>query len=360
MFFALVGKYYDGRIDKPNMVNIFFLEEQIEIKNDELDLFISPTEVKYTSQIAGLNRLFVFKDDSQCSCQNTPLVEAWIKKNKIVNYNKINKLEQSTGKVFLIFCCFLAFIILSYKIILPFISNIIADNIPAKYLTIIDKNVLNYFENNSMISESKLSKEKKNSILNRVNSIAKKVSLPEYKIHFYASGDIGANAFAMPGGNIVITDDLINICDNDEITAVLLHEIGHIKHKHSMKQVIRASAISLIISSFIGDFSSLVNSFYAIILENKYSKEFEIEADIFAAKTLEAINLSPELLVYALKNIIDHANNYSEKKKKTSLIDNLFSTHPTLEERSKQILDVMNATNPKKEYYTKKKSASIN
>ena len=56
------------------------------------------------------------------------------------------------------------------------------------------------------------------------------------------------NAFAYPGGAIFITDELISDLDatDDEIAAVLAHEIGHVVHRHSQKRWVKDSAVILV------------------------------------------------------------------------------------------------------------------
>ena len=87
-------------------------------------------------------------------------------------------------------------------------------------------------------TETKLNKKRQQSI----STLFKKL-LPEnheklaYKLHFRESKKIGANAFALPSGDIIITDDLIKLAANDdEIRSILLHEIAHIELRHGIQQ----------------------------------------------------------------------------------------------------------------------------
>jgi predicted Zn-dependent protease len=55
------------------------------------------------------------------------------------------------------------------------------------------------------------------------------------------------NAFAFPGGSIFVTDELIEDLKvtDDELAAVIAHEIGHIVHRHSVKNVVQQMAVML-------------------------------------------------------------------------------------------------------------------
>ncbi len=64
-----------------------------------------------------------------------------------------------------------------------------------------------------------------------------------YSLNFREGGAIGPNAFALPSGTIILTDELVDIAgdDNDMVLAVLAHEIGHVDKKHSLRQIYRAA-----------------------------------------------------------------------------------------------------------------------
>ncbi len=62
-------------------------------------------------------------------------------------------------------------------------------------------------------------------------------------VEFRASPIIGANAFALPGGIVIVTDQLMQLAEHDdEILAVLAHEIGHVKHRHVLRGLPQDSA----------------------------------------------------------------------------------------------------------------------
>ncbi|WP_158997199.1 M48 family metallopeptidase [Pigmentibacter ruber] len=331
------GKYYDGRSSKTHFVKIKIQNNELNIQNDTLYIVNTSSNIKYTTQVADGNRYFFFTNGSQCHFKNDMMIEQWIRKNSIKKIANAFSFEKSFSKIFLLTLLLISFLIVSYNFFIPGLSYILSQNVPSVYLQKIDNNVLEYFQNSNFLVESKISKEKKESILERINNIKEKNNLPNFKLHFFSSKELGPNAFALTSENVIITDELINLCDHDEITAVLLHEIGHLKYKHSIAQAIRSTFIGFFISAILGDFSSTLTSFYGAILENKYSKKFEHQADIFAAKNLQSAKLSPELLIYALKNIENNAPQTQSEKIIFYLLE-IFSTHPTIEERKEKIL----------------------
>jgi len=137
------------------------------------------------------------------------------------------------------------------------------------------------------------------------------------------------NAFALPGGRIVITDDLVRLASNEELAAVFAHEIAHWKQRHGLQAVLRGSAALLVVTTVTGDLSTLT-SFAATLpltlLQRGYSREFEIEADDYAAETLRLAGLDPKHLATILAKM---AAQSGERPGRFSYL----STHPSSDER---------------------------
>ncbi|MDR2676001.1 MAG: M48 family metallopeptidase [Opitutaceae bacterium] len=120
------------------------------------------------------------------------------------------------------------------------------------------------------------------------------------RIVFRSAPRIGANAFALPSGDIVLTDDLVHLAaGDDELLAVLAHECGHVEARHAVRSVIQASFLTLLISFAAGDVTAATTiggALPAFLLENRFSRDFEREADAIAVRHLKTTGLSPLLL----------------------------------------------------------------
>ncbi len=129
-----------------------------------------------------------------------------------------------------------------------------------------------------------------------------KVTNPEflpYRLEFRASR-IGPNAFAVPGGIVVMTDELVELAESDaEIMAVLAHEVGHLYGRHSLRILLQNSVSALLIAGLTGDISNITALSAAIptvLMQAKYSRDFEREADDFAFEYLETRSVSTDVL----------------------------------------------------------------
>ena len=131
-----------------------------------------------------------------------------------------------------------------------------------------------------------------------------------------------ANAFALPSGYVIVTDRLVEIADSDDqIHAVILHEIGHIEHHHAMRQVMQTTIVSLLLIALTGDISA-IDSWMVLmptfLLESSYSRDHERDADQYAFERLSQNRNDPETLGLILQKIeadyglIDQADSESD------------------------------------------------
>ena len=152
---------------------------------------------------------------------------------------------------------------------------------------------------------------------------------PPFELLFRNSTTIGANAFALPGNKLIITDQLIDKAKHDEeIMAVLAHELGHIKQKHivrMMLQSIGSGVILVMVTGDISNYSDLAAGIPAILLQQGYSRDMEDEADTFALETLLRAHIPPHRFSDILMRIDPDTNTSST----------LFSSHPDTKERVK-------------------------
>ena len=119
-----------------------------------------------------------------------------------------------------------------------------------------------------------------------------------YRLELRACAQIGPNAFAMPGGAIVVTDDLVKLAQNDqEIAAVIAHETGHVRYRHGLRMALQGAGAAALIAALAGDavtMTKLAVLLPTVLLQSGYSREFETEADTYAFQRMKAIGLSPQ------------------------------------------------------------------
>lgn len=137
------------------------------------------------------------------------------------------------------------------------------------------------------------------------------------------------NAFAFPGGRIVVYAGMLRMLDSQqEWFALLAHEAGHVSLRHGMRSLVRTGMLTLTASLILGDAAGLS----AFIVDNaqrlatlKYSRADEEEADGFAADHLQAAGFSTEGLARLFEKL--------EKAQEQPEWSAFLSTHPVPSER---------------------------
>ncbi len=169
--------------------------------------------------------------------------------------------------------------------------------------------------------------------------VAQYPGAPEYKILFRRS-KIGPNAFALPGGIMIMTDELVDFLDNDEqIYSVLAHELGHIHHSHGLQAALQATGHAVVITVFLGDVTSALSiaaALPSVLVEKGHSRKFEREADTYATEFAMRTDLEPHHLIDALEKLTRHYGDVDDMV--------ILSTHPPTKDRVKLIRNVANNT----------------
>lgn len=151
------------------------------------------------------------------------------------------------------------------------------------------------------------------------------------------------NAFAVPGGRIVLTRGLINEASTPaEVTGVLAHELGHVYHLHAEAQLVRVSGLQILASLASGGTNSdLVTTAAGLAAILRYSRDAEREADEFARDVMASASVDPMGLKSFFEKLIKlEGGTPKEQDNSPSALDrigNVFSTHPGTEDRIKEI-----------------------
>lgn len=169
----------------------------------------------------------------------------------------------------------------------------------------------------------------------------------DYRIEFRYSASMGANAFALPSGVIVITDELVELAEHDdEILGVLAHECGHVKNRHVLRGVLQNATIAVVVTLVTGDVSATAaaaGAAPAFLLQSRFSQEFERDADAEAVRSMRRAGLKPEHLATMLQRLEvahrpwadEEAEGAGEEQK--AGVMNYIGSHPPTYERLKAI-----------------------
>jgi Zn-dependent protease with chaperone function len=134
---------------------------------------------------------------------------------------------------------------------------------------------------------------------------------PKIQLEFRKS-EIGPNAFALPGGIMVMTDELVQLVKDDEVVlGVLGHELGHITRRHGMRQLVQVGVMQGVLSVAFGDYGSLITAAPLILGSMAYSRAHEREADDDSIAYMRAAGINPLVMV----KFFQAARSYKPPKK---------------------------------------------
>lgn len=175
---------------------------------------------------------------------------------------------------------------------------------------------------------------------------------PPLKLEFRSG--MGANAFALPGGTIVMTDAMVEKASSSgagdtALLGVLAHEIGHVQYRHTTRMVVEQGVLNVGLGLALGDVSSIVSFGSSLLTSLAYRRSHETEADCYAVAMMNKAGLPTQpiadLLLSIEKDMADKvpggsraasAPEPSQKPKESGGFD-WFSTHPDTAARARNL-----------------------
>lgn len=154
------------------------------------------------------------------------------------------------------------------------------------------------------------------------------------KIQLHVVRNEEVNAFALPGGHIVVHSGLLLDCKNEyELLGVLSHELAHLELNHTRNKLIKEFGLSALISMASGPGNAeVIHEVIKHLSSVAYDRTLEKEADLKAVEYLQKANIHPRYLADFLARLsLDNPE----------IMSNLtwLSTHPDSKDRSMYVLE---------------------
>ena len=258
-------------------------------------------------------------------------------------------LEGNLAVVFVAWIAVFAAAFFAYRDGIPWLAAKVATRVPVAAEAALGESILSGVDR-FLLERSRLPETVRAPIAERFAQLARATDNAQHlRLEFRhgRGGFPGANAFALPGGAIVVTDDLIKeIDDADQVAAVLAHEIGHQARRHSLVHLFETSATALVFGAILGDVSgvgAVAAAAPGFLLNLNFSRGAEEDADRYAYDLLRANGMSPALLGDALQVIVDHecraddedesAESCRKRRRRIGDGPSYLSTHPAIEQR---------------------------
>ena len=161
--------------------------------------------------------------------EKTEEVSQWLEANK--RSSLVDKIESNWLAWIVSTLACVAFVLGGYYYALPWVSDKVAYAIPDSVSVVLGDTVLESLD--YRLEASDLDIAEQNAIRSRVETHLMQLGALPYDVEIvFRSSDIGANAFALPGGKVVLLDELVTLSKNQQqLDSIIFHELGHIHHK---------------------------------------------------------------------------------------------------------------------------------
>jgi len=279
------GDFYKAESSDSVTAYLRFTDDRVSLEGPGFTRLFEFNQLEISDRLASLPRRIHFPDGSLFSTRdNAAFDQLLVETGRVSKGSLINFFESGWRWTILALITLPVALYFLFTIGMPIIATPLAQAVPESIKDRLDVEIVSFLDAR-LLKPSELSAEKKHQMDDAFDELewwANGTSLE------FRKGDaLGANALALPGGTIIITDELLEMIEYDgEFYAVMAHEFGHIKSNHSMRNLVQVAGISMVLSWMLGDLSLVTDMVLVgvptILQQLSYSRKFENEADQFA------------------------------------------------------------------------------
>ena len=325
------GRYYNGHDVRSIAVECGSSDAiNLIVRGNDIDLQIPLSEIRVSPRLARTYRTLFLPENAQIQSDDNDAIDALFPhRNRIETI--VDRMEQHWRIVAASVVVIGLALVFGFFYGLPWAAKRVAERIPLSLERSIGAQTLDVLERFAL-KPSKLTVEKQSALRTRFADFVRDIpNGADYHVEFFDAPSIGANAFALPGGTIVFTDEMVTMVDNDdEFLAVAAHEIGHEQNRHLLRSVLQSSGVVVVgalLSGDVGSASAVVIAVPTFLLQSHYSRGFESEADDYAFAALKAHHISPHFFAEVMRKF---EKKYESAKDGTMAYA---SSHPPTQQR---------------------------
>ncbi len=325
------AELFDGRSPVPVPVTVRIEDDQLQVRGQFRDHHYALTSITWPEKTRAGSRILALPDGASLHSRADGAWQALasaagIRQSRIVGW------QQSARHIVLAVLLFAALGAAGYVWGLPWLARTVVTFIPQSIDARLGEQALGQL-GDSLLTESRLSAREQTQVRQAWRQAVRRAwpagDAPDYRLLIRKS-QVGPNAFALPGGIIVLTDELVQLGDGDTdmVVGVLAHELGHVIGRHGMRQIVQASLLATLVGMVMGDVNTLATTLPLVLSNLAYTRALEREADIEAIRILQAARIDPAVMVSFFRKIETLSPADSD-----SSLGILFSTHPGSQER---------------------------
>ena len=336
--------YFDGKVSTRRKVLLFLEGQNVSIRGEGIDLSFPASGIRIPPGVGSIRRTIRFPDGGACELEDAQLLADLERFGKGTSTGSLlhrweKSLPLALGAVLL--TALLVVLFLNYGV--PSLARRAAMALPPSIESNIGRETLSTLDR-LLMKPSTLTKERRAELAALFQRVAGPAGVAAgYRLEFRSCPAIGANAFALPSGIVIMTDGLVDLArNNDELAAVLAHELGHVQGRHALRHVLQSSVAGLVVATLTGDLVSitaLASTLPTVLVDASFSREFEREADVAAIAWMKSAGISPRRYAEILGRLeAQLSNRRGQSTGGNSPVRNYLSTHPDTGERIRGIL----------------------
>ncbi len=306
---AVKGAWFDGATSAMQSAELVLSEDGTVTLSIEGQ---PPREVPFeqltvSPRLGNTPRYLYFEGGGKFETRNNVEIDHWQKQEKGSVWDSwVHGWESQWQMVLgsLLVLVFSVWVVVVYG--LPAASQKIAFWLPDEIPQVVGSHALETLDD-AFFQPSRLPEQERQRVLEHFQPVLDQYPELPLKVLFREGGSIGPNAFALPDGTLVFTDEMVALSrDDHELLAVLAHEIGHVAERHSLQALVRTSMMGFVLMMVTGDVAASSEILLAVplfMMELSHSRKFESQADDFALQYLKAEGIDPHHFVHIMSRL---------------------------------------------------------
>lgn len=297
------ASYFDGRSTRVHRVSLSVSGDDLVIAGEGIDLRVPFANVKVDERLGRAPRRLRLPDGTFCEVRDLEALDALLSATSHHD-SRVDRMQRRLPFVLLSCLASVALTLVAYKVGLPWAAEWAARRLPPSVGKTLSVQTLKTLDG-AILQPSRIEPQRQQALTNGLRALRQADGgHPSSKLLFRNSPQLGANAFTLPDGDIVLLDGLVDsVGDDQHVLAVLSHELGHAHGRHGLQLLLRTSAVGAFLSFYVGDISHLLAAAPAAVVQAHYSQDLEREADDYGAALLAYNGLSPGLLADDLQKL---------------------------------------------------------
>ncbi len=338
---TIEGQFYSGKDSSRRRAILRSAAGIVLIDAGDTRLRLAPGDVEIAPRIGNTPRYLHLPDDGVFETEDNDSVDQL---GRLSHHGRghrlLHKLENHLGLILVAVVVTIATTGIAFVWGVPWTAQAVAHALPDSVAERVGESTLSTL-NNTWLEPSSLPEERQQALQAHFQPFLNPVAGQDIEVVFRSSSAIGANAMALPNGTLIFTDDLVNLAgDDNELTAILAHEIGHVAHRHGMKGMVQSSLTFWLIVMMTGDlsaFSDATVAVPAVLMSLSYSRDMEREADTYALETLKASGIDPIHFANIMDRLMaahgEKEPEATEESGRWEALRDMLSSHPVTSER---------------------------